>query len=557
MTIHLRDYQQAAIDATWDFLRTRQGAPCIVMATGSGKTPVIVAMVQEAVAQWQGRVLVLTHVKELIEQIHGTMLRMWPDAPVGLNSAGLGQRDTDTQILIAGIQSVFRDPTALGRRDLIFIDECDLISPDSETMYQKLLATLLVINPTMRYIGLTASPFRLSDGMIYGPEKMFEGISYEAKIRDLIDQGYLSNLRGKAGDTPDLSGVHIRGGEFIPGELDAAVNTLARVKKACEEIVRHGADRKSWIVFACSVEHAFSVKDQMEKHVACAIIIGDTDSDERRESIRAFRAGELRCLINVNVLTVGFDHPGVDLIALLRPTLSARLYLQQVGRGLRIAPGKKDAMILDFAGNISRFGPIDCLHITDKTPGSGESKPAPTKTCPQCSEILPLSSTQCNFCGYEFPRETAKHDTKAADASPLAKMEDEWVDVKRVDWTAHSKKGAPPGAPKTMRIIYEYGYGQSISEYVCIEHSGYARQKAETWWLECTGSTDIFPIDSANAVLFLDALKRGGKPLRLPKRLLIRFGGQWPELIGREYGVATAVSEPTTLTQEELDEIPF
>jgi len=556
--MQLRPYQTEAIAATWDALRNRTGGQLVVLPTGAGKSCVVASLCRTAVDDWKGRVLVLTHVKELIGQLHETLLRLWPMAPCGINSAGLKRRETDDAIVIASIQSSFRSGTELGRFDLVIIDEVHLVPKDGDGMYLTLLSTLRTINPDLRLVGLTATPFRLDSGWLYGDDALFNGVCYEAKVRDLIDQGFLCKLRGKNGGAPDLTNVHIRGGEYIAGELQDAVNTPEIVNAACDDIARHGADRQRWLAFCCGVEHAFMVADALTKRgITNAIVIGDTPSAERAESIRAYKAGELRCLVSVGALTTGIECPDIDMIALLRPSKSPGLYYQMVGRGLRISPSKQDCLVLDFADCIATHGPIDCLRITDKTPGDGESKPAPTKTCPQCSEILPLSSTQCNFCGYEFPRETAKHDTKAADASPLSKMEDEWVDVKRVDWTAHNKKGAPPGAPKTLRIIYEYGYGQSISEYVCIEHSGYARQKAEKWWLECTGSTDIFPADSANAVIFLDALKREGKPLRLPKRLLIRFGGQWPELIGRECTVITAASEPTQLTQEELDEIPF
>ncbi len=535
--MQLRPYQTAAIAATWDFLRFNTGAPVVVLPTGSGKTPVIVSMSRQAVEEWKGRVLIVSHVRELLTQIHATMLRIWPKAPVGINSAGLGQRDTETQILVAGIQSVFRDATVLGRRDLVFIDECDLISPDEGTMYQQLLATMRVVNPQVRCIGMTASPFRLDSGYIYGPGQMFEGVSYEAKVRDLIDQGFLSKLRGKDGGAPDLSNVHVRGGEFIPAELEAAVNTHPQVKKACAEIVARGQDRQGWLAFATSVEHAFMIHAELAKSVSCAIVIGDTPSAERTESIRAFKAKELRCLVSVGVLGVGFDAPHCDLIALLRPTMSPRLYLQQVGRGLRTAVGKVDALVLDFSGNIERHGPIDALRITDKGKRSDEPGEAPVKTCPECQEIIPASAIVCNGCGREFPRETARHDPKAANVSPLQVYEDQWVEVTSVDWMVHAKKGAPETNPKTLRIIYNHGYMQKISEYVCVEHSGYARTKAMTWWAETVGTE--FPNSSAAAVIALDNVSRGGqggmRRLRFPGKLLLRFGGQWPEIVGREY----------------------
>ncbi len=547
--MQLRQYQAETIAAIWDFLRTQAGSPIAVLPTGAGKSLVVATLCQHAVEQWNGRILVLSHVKELIGQLHDTIRRVWPLAPCGINSAGLGKRDYTDQIVIAGIQSVYRDGTMLGRFDLILVDECHLIPADGEGMYRTLLETLTVINPAIRLIGLTATPFRLDSGLLYGPECLFQGVAYDAKVRDLIDQGFLCKLRGKDGGVPDLSSVHIRGGEYIPAELDAAVNTPEHVKSACVEIVKRGVGRLGWLVFCCSVEHAFTVRDCLAKlGVPCALVIGDTPSDERAEAIRAFKARELKCLVSVGVLTTGFDAPHVDLIALLRPTLSPGLYYQMVGRGLRTAPTKTDCLVLDFAGCIAKHGPVDDLRIKDKRQQSSEPGEAITKTCPQCAEILPASATVCHACGHQMPRE-AKHDRQAADVSPLVETNDEWMDVRSVDWQVHTKKGADESAPKTLRIIYGYGLFKSISEYVCVEHFGFARRKAETWWKETTGHGEMScPATAEQAATALDQLKQ---TLRFPCKLLMRFGGQWPEVVGKELAPLPVVSREPGADSEE------
>lgn len=535
MSIALRPYQQAALDATWEFLRTRDGAPVICIPTGGGKTPICATMCRQAVELWGGRVLILSHCRELLEQIHQTMLRLWPEAPVGINSAGLGSRDTAAPIIIAGIQSVFRDPASLGHRDLVFIDECDLLSPDEDTMYQQVLRDLRAINPALRLIGLTATPFRTGSGLIYGEGRMFEALSYEAKIRDLMDQGYLTRLRGKNGGAPDLSAVHVRGGEFIPGELELAMSDEARIGAACDDIIRHGADRCGWLVFACGVKHAGLVATAFAaRGVEAPIVIGDTDSDERRSIIERFKAKELRCVVNVSVLTVGFDAPHIDLIALLRPTLSARLYAQMLGRGVRLSPGKRDCLVLDFAGCITTHGPLDALQIKDRRPGDTPGE-APMKTCPQCAEILPAGAMVCNACGHEFPRPVARHESQASADTPLVEYREEIVECSGVEVSIHAKKGAPPEHPRSMRVSWSYGFHRSISEWVCVEHDGFARSKAEGWWQQHTGEPGVAaPASAAEAVdRVMERLDAG--TFRVPTHLKLRLGDKYPELIGREW----------------------
>ena len=220
MTFTLRPYQEQAIAACYDYLRTQSGNPLIVLPTGAGKSPVLAQICKDSVLQWGGRVLVLTHVKELVEQNAATLHRLWGaelgKGPVGIYSAGLGMRDTEEPVIVAGIQSVYSKGVELGRFDLVIIDEAQSIPADGDGMYRTLLGVLKIINPNIRMIGLTATPYRLTSGFLYGKtESLFTGIAYEIGVRELIDAGFLSHLRGKNGGDPDLSGVHMRGGEYI------------------------------------------------------------------------------------------------------------------------------------------------------------------------------------------------------------------------------------------------------------------------------------------------------------------------------------------------------
>jgi DNA repair protein RadD len=364
--MELRGYQRAAIDALYDYFGQHTGNPLVVMPTGTGKSVVIAGFVREALHVYpETRILMLTHVKELIAQNFQALLRIWPQAPAGIYSAGLSRRDIHAQVLFAGIQSIHRHAARVQRCDLVIIDEAHLLSRNDGSMYRAFLAELDGINAgLLKVVGFTATPYRLDSGLLHkGKDRIFTDIAYTVPVLDMIQQGYLCPVVPKQTTTQlDTSGVGTRGGEFIAGQLEAAVDRDDVTRAAVAEIVEHGKERGSWLVFCSGVAHAKHVRDAIREHgVSAEVVTGDTPAAERDAILAAFKAGRLRCVTNANVLTTGFDAPGTDLVALLRPTKSVGLYVQMVGRGTRLAPGKDDCLVLDFAGNTARHGPIDMV----------------------------------------------------------------------------------------------------------------------------------------------------------------------------------------------------
>jgi len=484
-TITLRPYQQEAVVAVYDHLRRRDDAPCLVLPTASGKTPVMASICRDAVTLWGGRVLILAHVKELLEQAVDKLHTMAPDLwmQIGVYSAGLRSRDTDKPIIVAGIQSVYRRAAELDRFDLILVDECHLIPVGGEGMYRQFLSDAKIINPHVRLIGLTATPYRMASGMICGPENLLNHVCYEVGVHELITQGFLCPLKTKAGrQKVDTSNLHIRGGEFIAGEVEALMNDDDTVRAACREIVDHAQTRNAVLIFAAGVEHAQHVQRVLgEMGHECGFVCGETPPTERAATLDRFKAGKLKFLVNVNVLTTGFDAPNIDCVALLRPTNSPGLYYQMVGRGFRLHPSKNDCLVLDFGGNILRHGPVDALQI--KSPGAGGGE-APAKECPDCQSVVHAAYTVCPECGHKFPEpEREKHDQTATTAGVLTgQVEDNYVLVTGVTYRVHTKQGAPDDAPRTLRVEYRTGWNKYTSEWICLEHTGYARNKAEAWW---------------------------------------------------------------------------
>ena len=207
----LRTYQQQAVDAVYEFLRARDDNPCVVIPTAGGKTPVMATICGDAVQLWNGRVLILAHVRELLEQAVEKLQLVAPDVPVGIYSAGLKRRDLGYAVTIAGIQSVYEKACDVGAADLVIVDEAHLIPTEGEGMYRQFLADMKAINPLVRVIGLTATPFRVKSGMICEPDNVLNEVCYEIGVKELIVQGYLCPLVTKGAAQPlDTSSLHVR-----------------------------------------------------------------------------------------------------------------------------------------------------------------------------------------------------------------------------------------------------------------------------------------------------------------------------------------------------------
>ena len=365
----------------------------------------------------------------------------------------------------------------------ILAHNCHMLPHDGEGMYRKFLAESKVINPQVRLIGLTATPYRMSTGLICAPENLLNEICYEISVKELIVQGYLCPLKSKAGKVKvDTSGLHIRGGEFIANEVEELMDRDSLVHAACREIVEHTRDRHSVLIFAAGVQHGRHIQRTLEKlGQECGFVCGETLPFDRAETLRRFRDSNLKYLCNVNVLTTGFDAPNIDCVAMLRPTMSAGLFYQMTGRGFRLSPDKTDCLILDFAGNVLRHGPVDDLQIKPPSEGNGV---APVKECPGCGSLIHASYTICPECDHEFPPpERRLHDHQATTAGVLTgQFTDTRFEVQDVSYCVHFKRKADLDHPPSMRVEYRLGYNNYQSEWICFEHTGYARTRAEVWW---------------------------------------------------------------------------
>lgn len=471
----LRPYQQRAIDQLYKWLELNSGNPCLVLPTGSGKSHIIAELCKDALQNWPDtRILMLTHVKELLEQNAAKLRQHWKNAPLGIYSASIGKRQLGEPITFAGIQSVAKKANLLGHVDLIIVDECHTISHKDEGGYRPLIKELIAINPALRVIGLTASPYRLGHGLITDKPAIFDALIEPVLIEELVKLGFLSILRSKATrDKLDTTGVKKRGGEYIESELQKAVNTDPINRGVVDEIISLAGDRKSWLVFCSGVEHAENIcQCFLDQGIASACLTGKTNKKEREQIIERFKRGQIKALTNVSVLTTGFDYPDIDLIAMLRPTMSPGLYLQMAGRGLRPKSHTDHCLVLDFAGVVEQHGPIIAIEPPSKA-GDGDGEPI-TKQCPECSEIISVNRKVCE-CGYQFPEQEKKLDLRLRHDDIMG-IETQEAEITEWNWRVHTSKTS--GKDMLAVTYYSGMIGPAVTEYFPVTHEGYAGIKA-------------------------------------------------------------------------------
>ena len=358
----LRDYQQEAVDATLAHFRKSDESAVIVLPTGAGKSLVIAELCRLA----RHKVICLTHVKELVEQNHQKLKSLGLDA--GIYSAGLGRKDLNNKVTFASIQSIARGLEQHNEAlSLLIIDECHRIPKDQQGQYHQVIEHFKKLNPNLKVLGLTATPYRLDSGWIYHKhywgfareteKPFFSQCIYELPLRRLVKSGYLTEPKVYDAAVAHYDFNQLLGNEYdddnhpIEQQLNELVSKHPRVTQAiCEQIIELSTKRRGVMVFASTVEHAKEILGYLPASEA-AVVTGDTSLKERDRIISEFKAQRLKYLVNVSVLTTGFDAPHVDVIALLRPTESISLFQQMVGRGLRLSPDKQDCLILDYTNS--------------------------------------------------------------------------------------------------------------------------------------------------------------------------------------------------------------
>lgn len=513
-------YQANAVHALIQYFEEKSGNPLIVAPTASGKSVMIAEFCKHVLTTWPGqRILMLTHVKELVEQNHARLTQVWPDAPVGIYAAGLKRRDLGQPIVFASVQSLARAKT-IPHFDLIIVDEAHRVPPmNRKSQYRYIFDAL----PKAKVIGLTATPYRGDYQPLAGTEawQLFTDVAYEISVDELLEIGRVSLLRPFGSKTGvDLAQVKIKNGEFDLAKMSDLYRAVGR--EIVGEVVHRArlANRCRWMVFCCDIEHCDDTASLLEEMgVSHRIVTGKTPDAERAQIVREFRDGRFTALVNCAVFTTGFDVPSVDLIVMLRATQSPVLYVQIMGRGMRVAPHKEDCLVLDYGTNAERHGPINTIKPRTRAPGKAETA---MKKCPICDGLMLPGITICPHCGHEFERERenpfARLETTASTAQFVQRPR--WVDVKKVVTRKHVKRDT--GA-ESLRVDYHCGL-QIHSVWVAIGREGFAGRKAAQWWRE-HGTGDV-PAAVSQAL---------ARPVRTPARIKVMPEGRFTKIQDYDY----------------------
>jgi DNA repair protein RadD len=542
MLLKPRDYQDYAIAKPFEYFMGEwltegmlephkgDGHPLIAMPTGVGKSIVVAGIVERALREYpQTRILMLTETKELVSQNYAKTKELWAEAPIGIYCDGLNRKQHHYPITFGTITSVINIAAVFGFIDLVIVDECHGISEKDDSMYRTLLATLSLVNPKLKVIGLTATPYRMKQGLLtHGENALFTDIVVDMTNLEsynwFFEQGYLVPPipRPTSLVEYDLSRIKVRGGEYDEKSMQAEVDDQKKNEAVVLELLRYGVDRHSGMVFASGVDHCRHLLDIFEHYGESATWVASRGMTpkERDHNIQAYKEGEFKWMINNGILTTGFDHPPLDIIGMARLTLSPGLWVQMLGRGTRplyasgfdlgtqagrlasiAASQKQNTLVLDFAKNVTRLGPIN----DPRVPTPSERKrtgDAPVRICESCGCYNHASARSCWNCQFEFPRFLKIEDSSSTAAlvaevnsrnPPVTAPIYTEIEVDRMTFSRWTKQGRPD----SIKVTYHCGR-KFYNEWVCLDHEKQAGAIARRWWREFSGSNEVPPnVDTA------------------------------------------------------------
>ena len=550
----LRDYQESILEALFNwFVTNPTGNPIVSASVGSGKSIMIAEFCKRIIEQYPNqRILMAVASRELAAQNYEKLKEIYPEGDMGLYSAGLGKKNPHAKIVFATIGSVYNKAMHTGAFNLCFIDECHNVSRKETGMYRQMISDYQKLNPKFRVVGFTGTPFR-GNGILLteGKEAIFNAIASKVGMRELLDLGFLSplvlsNTRTKT----DITGVKINSatGDYNVGELAKAIDRDEVTSAIVDEIIEKGHDRKSWLIFGVDVAHCEHLHEALKNRgISGGVVHGAMPTSQRDFIINQYKNGRIRYIVNCMVLTIGFDAPRTDLIALVRNTKSPVLYVQIGGRGMRLHPDKQNCLWLDFTDTTETLGAIDQVKGRKEVIKKKESHGQASKKCPSCGAINQPTARFC-VCGFEFVIEHSINiNAQSSDAPILSTgVNPNVIDVSDI-WThrIHYKEGSPD----TLRVSYiPVGAGNLSkipAEYICFDHQGYARRKAENWWLKLGGLLPI-PASTQEAYARFSELKR-------PAQLIIQKNGKYTEIQGHVTNNSNATQLPNTNAKKGAD----
>ena len=495
-----RPYQAEAFDALVKAAVTPADSengfhiPYASMCTGSGKS-LVAAMLTDKVLRQGGRVLQLVPSKELVVQNYEEAWH-YVESPehLGICCAKLYRSQVDKRAVIATYTSFLRRAADSGAFNLLIIDECHLVSPEFGSSYRKIIRALLRINPKMKIVGLTATPYRMVQGMLHNDcvqgKALFTGMVYETHIPTMIKAGYLSHVESISGEIEvDMEGVALSGTDYNTSQMSVKFDAIVADAVADMRIKFKAYSIDTALIFASSIENARHILNEWGGD-DMRIVYGDMSNHERAAAIKWIKSGDgKRYIVNVGVLTTGFDHRALDCVALMRATMSLGLYVQMVGRVIRSHDDKQQGYVIDYGGNIERHGPIDATLPPKTKKKKGE---APKKLCTlvldeniefegieyrrgqDCNHANKLTAKFCQKCGGEFITENdeGKYSMRSKAQILAAKIEAATVTY-QVEGVVYAKAYSRKDATPMIKMLIYTEYAELVhTHYICLEHPG-------------------------------------------------------------------------------------
>lgn len=534
----LREYQVAALNVIHADLQTEKNVLLVAMM-GAGKTIVVVRLINRYWFETERRFLVLVNKQELVGQFERAFIEKTdiPDYEVKVACAGVGRKHTG-RLTIASVQTFVNMVDKYSGCDLLVLDEVHGAgSVGDGGQYDTIIKSLRKKNDNMRLLGVTATPFALGRGMIYGDKvrdgiiNYFERINHKITYDELLNLGHLVKLRGKVAHaeqlTSDLSDVKVNG-DYVLDQLGEIMVREIHLQTAHDAILQYCGGFRHICVFCCTISHAEKLREIISRVEPCVSIHSQLTPTERATNMAAWRSGDVRICTSVNILAEGFDFPALDCLVFARPTLSARLYLQALGRVLRTHQDKESGFVLDLTDNTARFGTdLDNVRVdVPKTVVSNYEKNNELfKLCPLCLEECHKALRICK-CGFEWPTPEvieADHVPEVSDVT-FEKKPPELSICDDMRITAHRTK-----ADKMIGKITMYTGFRSHNMWLCTAdfYSGFAVRKGEEKWAMLRGSQ---PYPQT-----VEELMERFQELQVPDRIVLDVSGKYPEITGVEY----------------------
>ena len=590
--MELRQYQHECIDALFDYFEKKGGTdantglptkanPLAALPCSTGKSVIIAYFIKRALQMHpETRICMATHVKTLIRQNYSKIKEAWPQAPVGLFSAGLKKKQHADAIVYGGIRSMVGKYPMFGYRDILIIDETHLVSEDSEASYIKFIWELMYgeyvkpgeeptheqfqkalanpnCNPYLKIIGFSATCFRQGLGYLTNG-RIFTDFAYNLCTPQgytrLFAEGYLSPIYARPTQTTlDVTGLRVVNGDYNQTDLQAKIDTKDINQRCLAELVQNAHNRRCGLIFASGIEHAEHLNELMNNvfNEECVVVHSGNKEYPRTEvenddALEMWLTGQVKWAVNVNSLTTGVDNTMIDIMAVLRPTLSSVLWVQLLGRASRpyyakgynlndlsqrleaLKNGKLSPVVLDFAGNTPRLGPMDDPKIPKMK--SGIEGDMPVKICGQCGTYNHARATECICCEAPFPINSKLSSTPSA--QPLLRSEMPIVESYNVIRAIYQPYVSKATKRNMIKVAYYCDRLKTFFEYVTLESNptsgklDYATKRGRDFWRQRHHTEP--PLSNETFLLMSESL-------RVPKKVNVWTNKQNPEILSAEF----------------------